>query len=68
MNAAGNSWRLEADSVVLVIGMKGSLAEARAFEMSAANFRMICDCVRARNVKWAVREAYDAARETGNGF
>lgn len=68
VDAAGNSRQLEADSVVLAVGMKGSLIEARAFEMSAANFRMIGDCVRARNVKWAVREAYDAAMEIGNGF
>lgn len=59
---------LPADKVIMAVGMKGHLGEARTFESTAFDFRMIGDCVKARNVKWAMREAYDAAMEIGGGF
>lgn len=64
----GATHELKADKVVIAVGMRAHLAEARSFEDTAFDFRMIGDCVRARNVKWAIREAYDAAMEIGGGF
>ena len=64
----GTAHSLPADTVVISAGMKGQTAQAVQFCKCASYFRMVGDCVKSRNVKWAVREGYDAAMEIGHSF
>lgn len=57
----GKTQTLSADSVVLSAGMKPKTQEADSFIGTAAEFSEIGDCVRARTVEWATKEAYYAA-------
>jgi 2,4-dienoyl-CoA reductase-like NADH-dependent reductase (Old Yellow Enzyme family)/thioredoxin reductase len=50
-----------AESVILAAGMVSKIAEADAFIGSAPEFAEIGDCVRARTVEMATKEAYYAA-------
>ena len=57
----GQEHTITADSVVLCAGMKAKCAEADSFFGSADEVTEIGDCVRARTVEWATKEAYYAA-------
>lgn len=57
----GKEQTVSADSVVLAAGMKAKLQEADSFIGTAPEFSEIGDCVRARTVEWATKEAYYAA-------
>ncbi len=57
----GKEETIEADSVVLSSGMKPKAAEADAFFSCEGNISEIGDCVRARTIEWATKEAYYAA-------
>ena len=57
----GEECTVTADSVVLCAGMKAKCAEADSFFGSADEVTEIGDCVRARTVEWATKEAYYAA-------
>ena len=52
---------ITADSVVLSAGMKAKTQEADSFIGTALAFAEIGDCVRARTVEYATKEAYYAA-------
>ena len=52
---------ISADSVVLSAGMKAKTREADSFIGTAPDFAEIGDCVRARTVEYATKEAYYAA-------
>lgn len=52
---------ISADSVVLSAGMKAKTQEADSFIGTALDFAEIGDCVRARTVEYATKEAYYAA-------
>ena len=52
---------ITADTVVLASGMRSKSAEADSFFTAADEFAEIGDCVRARTVEWATKEAYYAA-------
>ena len=52
---------ISADSVVLSAGMKAKTQEADSFIGAALDFAEIGDCVRARTVEYATKEAYYAA-------
>ncbi len=57
----GKEETISADSVILCAGMKPKAQEADAFLNSADEVSEIGDCVRARTVEWATKEAYYAA-------
>ena len=57
----GKEETISADSVVLCAGMKPKAQEADSFFGSADSVTEIGDCVRARTVEWATKEAYYAA-------
>ena len=57
----GKQETITADSVVLSAGMKSKTQEADAFIGTAMDFAEIGDCVRARTVEYATKEAYYAA-------
>jgi 2,4-dienoyl-CoA reductase-like NADH-dependent reductase (Old Yellow Enzyme family)/thioredoxin reductase len=52
---------LAADAVILAVGMKPKLAEADAFMGLTPEFFEVGDCVKARTVEWATKEAFYAA-------
>ena len=52
---------IQADTVVLSAGMVPQKAQAEAFRMIAGEFFPIGDCVKANNVRTAVRTGYDSA-------
>ena len=52
---------LEADTVIVAMGMKALTDHAESFRDCAQNFRAIGDCVKVSNVQKAVRAGYDAA-------
>ena len=56
----GRSETLHADSVVFAVGMKPLSAVADSFFDCGAEVSVIGDCVRARTIEWAVKEAYYA--------
>ncbi|MDO8473048.1 MAG: FAD-dependent oxidoreductase [Dehalococcoidia bacterium] len=58
----GNETTLEADTVVLAVGMKRSENLARALADKVPQVYVIGDCVEPRKVINAIREAYRAAR------
>lgn len=60
VNRDGVEHSLEADTVILAVGMK-SRPEAESFRGCADGFRKIGDCDRVGNVKTATRAAFDAA-------
>ena len=57
----GKEITITADSVVLAAGMKPKTAEADSFIGTAPLFSEAGDCVKARTVEWATKEAYFAA-------
>ena len=57
----GKEYTVTADSVVLCAGMRAKSAEADSFFGVADEVTEIGDCVRARTVEWATKEAYYAA-------
>jgi 2,4-dienoyl-CoA reductase-like NADH-dependent reductase (Old Yellow Enzyme family)/thioredoxin reductase len=57
----GKEETISADSVVLSSGMKAKTAEADSFFDCDGEVSEIGDCVRARTIEWAVKEAYYAA-------
>ncbi len=57
----GKQETITADSVVLSAGMKSKAQEADSFIGTAMDFAEIGDCVRARTVEYATKEAYYAA-------
>ncbi len=57
----GKEETIAADSVVLCAGMKAKSAEADSFFGAADEVTEIGDCIRARTVEWATKEAYYAA-------
>lgn len=57
----GKEETIMADSIVLAAGMKAKAQEADSFIGTALEFSEIGDCVRARTVEWATKEAYYAA-------
>ena len=57
----GKQETITADSVVLSAGMKAKTQEADSFIGTALAFTEIGDCVRARTVEYATKEAYYAA-------
>ena len=57
----GKQETVTADSVVLSAGMKAKTQEADSFIGTALDFAEIGDCVRARTVEYATKEAYYAA-------
>ena len=57
----GKQETITADSVVLSAGMKAKTQEADSFIGTAMDFAEIGDCVRARTVEYATKEAYYAA-------
>ena len=57
----GKQETITADSVVLSAGMKAKTQEADSFIGTALDFAEIGDCVRARTVEYATKEAYYAA-------
>lgn len=57
----GKEETITADSVVLCAGMKAKSVEADGFFGCADEVTEIGDCVRARTVEWATKEAYYAA-------
>ena len=57
----GAEQTISADDVVLAAGMKAKADEADSFIGSAPEFAEIGDCVRARTVEQATKEAYYAA-------
>ena len=61
VDAEGMELALEADTVILAAGMKARLDESETFRACAFDFRAAGDCREARNIKWAVREGFDAA-------
>jgi 3D (Asp-Asp-Asp) domain-containing protein len=59
----GKKHIIAADSVVIAVGMKAKLTEAEAVRDTALDFRPIGDCIEVKNVKMAVRSAFDTARQ-----
>jgi pyruvate/2-oxoglutarate dehydrogenase complex dihydrolipoamide dehydrogenase (E3) component len=57
----GKEQSISADDVILAAGMKAKAEEADSFIGTAPEFSEIGDCVRARTVEWATKEAYYAA-------
>ena len=57
----GEETVLEGDSVVVATGMHSHLEEALKFYDSAFDFEMAGDCLAPKNVKQAIRTAFDAA-------
>ena len=57
----GKQETITADSVVLSAGMRSKTQEADSFIGTAMDFAEIGDCVRARTVEYATKEAYYAA-------
>ena len=57
----GREETINADSVVFAVGMRPRAAEADSFFNSADEVSLIGDCVKARTVEWATKEAYYAA-------
>ncbi|MCI8538112.1 MAG: FAD-dependent oxidoreductase [Oscillospiraceae bacterium] len=57
----GGTHTIEADTVILAVGMKPRAAEAESYRDCAPAFRRIGDCVKVGNVKVVTRAAFDAA-------
>lgn len=57
----GKEQTILADDVILAAGMKAKADEADSFIGAAPEFAEIGDCVRARTVEWATKDAYYAA-------
>ncbi len=56
-----HSETINADSVVFAVGMRPDSKTADEFFAADAEISVIGDCVRARTIEWAVKEAYYAA-------
>ncbi|MCR4440635.1 MAG: FAD-dependent oxidoreductase [Peptococcaceae bacterium] len=63
VNKDGSEHTIEADTVVIAVGMKAKLDEAEALRNSAMYFRAIGDCAQVKNVKMAIRSGFDAAMQ-----
>jgi pyruvate/2-oxoglutarate dehydrogenase complex dihydrolipoamide dehydrogenase (E3) component len=57
----GEETFVEADTVLLAVGMKAKSQEAETFRRCAEKFRKLGDCVKVGNVKTVTRAAFDAA-------
>lgn len=60
-DAGGAEHLIEADTVILAMGMRPAAAQAESFRDCAQEFRAIGDCVKVSNVQKAVRAGFDAA-------
>ena len=60
-NRDGNTVFIPADTVILCTGMRARAAERDSFLETAFDVKVIGDCKKARIVKDAIHEAYDAA-------
>ena len=58
---AGEEHFIEADTVILAMGMRSTNDHAESFRDCAETFRAIGDCVKVSNVQKAVRQGFDAA-------
>lgn len=56
----GQMQKLEADTVIIAAGLAPRMEEAEAFRSCAPEFWKIGDCKKARNVRLAIHEGYDA--------
>ena len=56
----GQLQKLEADTVIIAAGLAPRMEEAEAFRSCAPEFWKIGDCKKARNVRLAIHEGYDA--------
>ncbi|MBR6206607.1 MAG: hypothetical protein IKQ73_05530 [Oscillospiraceae bacterium] len=54
-----------ADTVIYAVGQRPRTEEATALKRCAPEFYIVGDCVAARNVLMATREAFNAARDIG---
>ncbi|MBR0401801.1 MAG: FAD-dependent oxidoreductase [Lachnospiraceae bacterium] len=54
-----------ADTVIYAVGQRSHSDEAVALGRFAPEFYMVGDCIQARNIMSATREAYNAARDIG---
>ncbi|MBP2650905.1 MAG: oxidase [Firmicutes bacterium] len=59
----GTAKTLAASTVIIAVGMKAKLDEAETLRDTAFDFISIGDCVKAKNVKMAIRTAFDAASQ-----
>ncbi len=59
----GTEHALDADTVVLSAGMRPRFDQAEAFRSSASVFWATGDCVTPKNLRTAIRSAYDAASQ-----
>lgn len=59
-DADGKENVVRADTVIIAVGMKAKLEEANTFHDAGYEYRIVGDCVKARTVMYAVREAFDA--------
>ena len=57
----GQTVSVEADTVILAAGMKPLTALADSFMGLTEDYFEVGDCVKARTVEWATKEAYYAA-------
>jgi NADPH-dependent 2,4-dienoyl-CoA reductase/sulfur reductase-like enzyme len=59
----GGLTEIEADTVVVAVGMRSNFEEADKFRYCAKEFRDIGDCLRAATVRSAVSDGFNAARD-----
>ena len=64
-DAAGEEHLVEADTVILAVGMRPRVQEAEKYRGTAPEFRKFGDCVKVGNVKTVTRAAFDAAMALG---
>ncbi len=57
--------KIDADTVIYAVGMKGKQEEAKAFALSAPIFYQIGDCLFPKNIYEANRLGYNAAMDIG---
>lgn len=57
----GKEMLVKADTVIIACGMKANAEDANAFFTTAKHCRPVGDCVQARTIMHAIKEAYDAA-------
>jgi pyruvate/2-oxoglutarate dehydrogenase complex dihydrolipoamide dehydrogenase (E3) component len=63
VDCCGEEKALEAQTVVIAAGMKARADEAETMRDAAVEFIAVGDCVQAKNVKMAMRTAFDAASQ-----
>lgn len=60
-DAQGNSAALPADSVVVAVGYRAKVSETETLRGYSYEFRAMGDCLKARNVMFAIRDGFDSA-------